>query len=67
MDYAQSRSSAAYHALLIGCIKLAIELGVRRLRLGATAISTKQQFGAVPEERLNALALPTWLAAVLPA
>jgi predicted N-acyltransferase len=66
MDYAKSRNSAAYHAVLIGCIQLAIELGVQRLRLGATAVSTKQQFGAVPEARLNAIALPTWLAAALP-
>jgi predicted N-acyltransferase len=66
MDYEKSRNSAAYHAVLIGCVQLAIDLGVHRLRLGATAISTKQQFGAMPEERLNALALPTWVAAVLP-
>jgi predicted N-acyltransferase len=67
MDYQKTHNSAAYHALLIECINLAIELGVQRLRLGATAYSTKQQFGAVPEERLNVLALPSWLAGVLPA
>ena len=66
MDYQKTHNSAAYHALLIDCINLAIELGVHRLRLGATAYSTKQQFGAVPEERLNVLALPAWLAGVLP-
>jgi predicted N-acyltransferase len=67
MDYQKTHNSAAYHALLIECINLAVELGVQRLRLGATAYSTKQQFGAVPEERLNAVALPSSLAGVLPA
>jgi uncharacterized protein len=58
LDYARTPNSATYQALMLGTIDLAIELGVRRLRLGASAYSTKQQFGAQPEERLNAVALP---------
>jgi predicted N-acyltransferase len=66
MDYEQSANLAAYQGVLIGCVQLAIELGVHRLRLGATAVSTKRQLGAVLEERVNVLALPTWVAAVVP-
>ena len=58
LDYARTPNSAAYHELLVGTIELAIELGMRRMRWGASAYSTKAQFGAQPEERLNAVALP---------
>jgi predicted N-acyltransferase len=58
LDYARTTSSATYHALMLGAIELAIELGVSRLRLGATAVGTKAQFGAEPEERLNLVVLP---------
>jgi predicted N-acyltransferase len=58
LEYSRTPNSATYQALMLGTIDLAIELGVQRLRLGATAYSTKEQFGAQPDERLNALALP---------
>jgi predicted N-acyltransferase len=58
LDYARTWNSAAYYMLLAESVALAIALGVRRLRLGASAYTTKQQFGVVPDERVNALLLP---------
>ncbi len=62
LDYARTLNTATYFMSLAGCVDLAIKLGVRRLRLGATAYSTKQQFGVAPEDRMNALVLPPPLA-----
>jgi uncharacterized protein len=62
LNYQRTLNTATYFASLTASVDLAIKLGVRRLRLGATAYSTKQQFGVVVEERVNALLLPTPLA-----
>jgi predicted N-acyltransferase len=62
LDYARTLNTATYFMSLAACVELAIKLGVRRLRLGATAYSTKQQFGVAPEDRMNALLLPPPLA-----
>jgi predicted N-acyltransferase len=59
LDYVRTRNTATYFMSLTACVELAINLRVRRLRLGATAYSTKEQFGVVPEDRVNALLLPT--------
>jgi predicted N-acyltransferase len=64
LDYRRTWDTATYHLLLVESIALAIQLGVARLRLGATAIGTKRQFGVLNEERLTAIALPApvrWL------
>jgi predicted N-acyltransferase len=61
LDYVRTLNTATYFTLLAASVELAITLGVRRLRLGATAYSTKQQFGAVVDERINALLLPAAL------
>jgi predicted N-acyltransferase len=58
LDYTRTLNTATYFMSLAACVDLAINLGVRRLRLGATAYSTKQQFGVVAEARVNALLLP---------
>jgi predicted N-acyltransferase len=59
LNYERTLNTATYFASLTASVDLAIRLGVRRLRLGATAYSTKQQFGVAMEERVNALLLPT--------
>jgi len=61
LDYERTLNTATYFASLTASVDLAIKLGVRRLRLGATAYSTKQQFGVTIEDRLNAILLPTAL------
>jgi predicted N-acyltransferase len=58
LDYQRTLNTATYFASLSASVDLAIKLGVRRLRLGATAYSTKQQFGVALEERVNAVLLP---------
>jgi predicted N-acyltransferase len=50
-DYAQTGGTAAYHAIVAGCVRTAIGLGVRRLHLGAAAYDTKRQFGVSLEPR----------------
>jgi len=64
LDYARTLNTATYFACLTASVELAIRLGVSRLRLGATAYSTKQQFGVSVEHRVNALLLPSPLARV---
>jgi uncharacterized protein len=59
LDYARTLNTATYFILLAASVELAIKLGVHRLRLGASAYSTKQQFGVATEERVNALLLPS--------
>jgi predicted N-acyltransferase len=70
LDYTRTWNTATYHMLLRESIAQAIERGIKRLRLGATAYSTKEQFGVHPDERLNALVLPfvapRWSAAYSP-
>ena len=58
LDYERTWNTATYYMLIAESVARAIELGVRRLRLGATAYATKQQFGVVTEERVNAVLLP---------
>jgi predicted N-acyltransferase len=58
LDYERTWNTATYYMLLVETVALAIKLGVRRLRLGATAYGTKQQFGVVTEERVNAIVAP---------
>jgi hypothetical protein len=60
LDYTRTWNTATYHMLLRQSVAEAIEMGVKRLRLGATAYSTKAQFGVEPDERVNALVLPPW-------
>jgi predicted N-acyltransferase len=59
LDYERTWNTATYYMLLAESVRLSIRLGVRRLRLGATAYATKQHFGVVTEERVNALVDPT--------
>jgi predicted N-acyltransferase len=61
LNYERTWNTATYFASLTASVDLAIRLGVRRLRLGATAYGTKQQFGVVMEDRVNALLLPSAL------
>jgi predicted N-acyltransferase len=61
LNYERTWNTATYFASLTASVDVAIRLGVRRLRLGATAYATKQQFGVVMEERVNAVVLPTQL------
>jgi predicted N-acyltransferase len=64
LDYDRTRDTATYRLLLAETVALAIELGVERLWLGATALETKRQFGVTVEERLNAVLVPSplrWL------
>ena len=61
LNYERTLNTGTYFALLTASVELAIELRVRRLRLGATAYSTKQQFGVALEERVNAVLLPSAL------
>jgi predicted N-acyltransferase len=64
LNYERTLNTATYFASLTASVDLAIQLGVRRLRLGATAYGTKQQFGVAIEERGNAFLLPTPLARI---
>jgi len=67
LNYSRTLNTGTYFALLTASVELAIELRVRRLRLGATAYSTKEQFGVALEERVNVVLMPTplrWLAEV---
>ncbi len=67
LDYERTLNTATYFASLTATVDLAIKLGVSRLRLGATAYSTKQQFGVKIEDRVNSVLLPPplgWLAGV---
>jgi predicted N-acyltransferase len=57
LDYSRTQDTGTYHRLLLECVAQAIALGVRRLRLGATAYETKQHFGVVTAERHGALAM----------
>ena len=59
LNYERTLNTATYFASLRASVELAITLGVHRLRLGATAYSTKKQFGVSMEERLNTLVLPS--------
>jgi predicted N-acyltransferase len=64
LDYDRTWDSATYRLLLAETVALAIELGVERLWLGATALEAKRQFGVTVEERLNAVLVPSplrWL------
>jgi predicted N-acyltransferase len=64
LDYRRTWGTDTYRLLLAETVALAIELGVERLWLGATALETKRQFGVIVEERLNAVLLPSplrWL------
>jgi len=58
LDYERAWNTAAYYMLLAESVALAIALGVRHLRLGASAYATKQQFGVVSDERVNAVVVP---------
>jgi predicted N-acyltransferase len=58
LDYDRTWNTSTYYMLLAESVALAIKLGVRRLRLGATAYGTKQQFGVVTEQRVNAIVAP---------
>jgi predicted N-acyltransferase len=58
LDYERSWNTATYYMLIAESVARAIELGVRHLRLGATAYATKQQFGVLTEERVNAVIMP---------
>jgi hypothetical protein len=64
LDYSRTWDTATYRLLLAETVALAIELGVERLWLGATALETKRQFGVTVEARLNAVVVPSplrWL------
>jgi len=61
LDYDRTLNTATYFASLTASVDVAIRLGVHRLRLGATAYSTKQQFGVAVDDRVNAVLLPTAL------
>ena len=58
LDYGRTWGTDTYRLLLAETVALAIELGVERLWLGATALETKRQFGVTVEERLTAIVLP---------
>jgi predicted N-acyltransferase len=67
LNYERTLGTGTYFALLSASVGLAIELRVSRLRLGATAYSTKEQFGVALEERVNLVLVPSplrWLAEV---
>jgi predicted N-acyltransferase len=57
LDYAQTWGTCTYQLLLFESVRLAIELKVDCLGLGATAGGTKRQFGAAADERVNSLAM----------
>ena len=58
LDYGRTWGTDTYRLLIAETVALAIELGVERLWLGATALETKRQFGVTVEERLTAIVLP---------
>ena len=58
LDYGRTWDTDTYRLLLAETVALAIELGVERLWLGATALETKRQFGVTVEERLIAVVVP---------
>jgi predicted N-acyltransferase len=55
LDYARTWGTATYRRLVLECVRLAIELGVRRLGLGPTAGQVKREFGAFEHERRSAI------------
>lgn len=52
LDYDRTRDNFAYHLLMSETVRIAIERGVRQLKLGGTAFTLKKQLGARLEERV---------------
>lgn len=55
LDYARTWGTSTYRLLVFESVRLAIDLGVRRLALGPTADEIKLNFGATPLARSSAL------------
>jgi len=55
LDYERTLDTFTYHLIMTESVAKAIDLGVRRLRLGATAYRLKKLMGATVEDRFLAL------------
>jgi hypothetical protein len=51
LDYERTRDNFTYHLLMSETVRIAIERGVRQLKLGGTAFTLKKQLGAHLVER----------------
>lgn len=52
LDYERTRDNFTYHLLMSETVRVAIERGVRQVKLGGTAFTLKKQLGARLEERI---------------